>query len=133
VLEVSSRPVIASHSNARALCDHVRNLTDDQIRALAANGGVMGLTFCPPFVDPYKADVDRVVDHALHVLDLVGPDHLGLGSDFDGILETPSGLEDATRFPRLTEAPLRRGLDQTTLRQNLSGNFLRGLRGAWGD
>lgn len=133
VLEVSSRPVIASHSNARALCDHVRNLTDDQIRALAANGGVMGLTFCPPFVDPYKADVDRVVDHALHVLDLVGPDHLGLGSDFDGILETPSGLEDATRFPRLTEALLRRGVDETTLRKILGGNFLRVLREVWGD
>src|SRR5690606_36677401 len=75
VLDLPSQPVMASPSYARSVCDHVRNLTDDQIRALAANGGIMGLNFCPPILHPQRTDVDRLEDHALHVLKLVGPDH----------------------------------------------------------
>ncbi len=134
VLELSTRPVAATHSNARALCPHPRNLTDDQIKALARNGGVMGVNFAPAFVhpEPEKAGLDRVLDHIDHVCGLVGPDHVGLGSDFDGIPSAPAGLEDATTFPRLTQGLLDRGYDETAVRKILGLNFLRVIREAIG-
>ncbi|HEY8418722.1 MAG TPA: dipeptidase [Limnochordales bacterium] len=126
VLEVSRHPVIASHSNARAICDHPRNLTDAQIRALAARGGVMGMNFCPEFVrSDGPATLEDVVRHIDHIVALVGPDHVGLGSDFDGIDGTPVGLEDVSRLPAVTEALLARGYDEDSVRKILGGNFLR--------
>lgn len=132
VLEVSSRPVIASHSNARALCDHPRNLWDHQLRALAAKGGVVGINFYARFVDPERATLGRVADHIDHIAGLLGPEHVGLGSDFDGIEQTPEGLEDATRFPALAEELLRRGYREDDVRKILGGNFLRVFRQVWG-
>jgi len=134
VLGVARGPVIASHSNARALCDHVRNLHDAQIRALAAAGGVMGMNFFPLFLDadPARVDVARVCDHIDHIQALVGPGHVGLGSDFDGISSTPRGLEDCSRLPALTEELLRRGHGEAEVRGILGGNFLRVLRQVWG-
>lgn len=134
VMDVSSRPVVASHSNCRALCRHPRNLSDEQIKALARNGGVIGMNFYPPFVDDdaRRATIERIVDHVEHIVQLVGPDHVGLGSDFDGIDSTPRGLEDVSKLPRLTEAMLRRGFSEAHIRKILGENFLRVFREVWG-
>ena len=132
VLELSRDPVIASHSNARAVCDHPRNMTDDMIRALAEKGGVMGMNFAPGFVHPSRATLGGVVDHIDHVVELVGPGHVGLGSDFDGIPSTPVGLEDVTRIPAITEELVRRGYGEDDVRKILGGNHLRLIRAVCG-
>ncbi|MFO7942507.1 MAG: dipeptidase [Bacillota bacterium] len=149
VVEVSSRPFIASHSNSREICDHPRNLTDDQIRALARAGGVMGMNFAPNFVHPElgakadsiygsrgaegapRANLEMVLDHVDHIVGLVGPEHVGLGSDFDGIGDTPDGLENATKLPDLTDGLFRRGYPEKDIRAILGGNFMRVFREVW--
>ena len=129
VLELSRQPVVASHSNAYALCPHRRNLTDEQIRGLAQKGGVMGINFFPGFLrEDGRASIDDVVRHIDHVVSLVGPDHVGLGSDFDGISSTPQGLEDVSRLPALTEALVRRGYPEEAILKILGENFARVFR-----
>ncbi len=125
VVEISDKPIIASHSNAYTKCPHVRNLKDDQILALAKNGGVMGMNFAPPFIHPEQADVYRLVDHIDYIVQLVGPDHVGLGSDFDGIPSTPDGLDDVARMPLITQVLIDRGYSNTDIQKILGGNFLR--------
>lgn len=129
--EVARVPFVASHSNARARCDHPRNLADEQIVALARAGGVMGLNFAPAFVAKEGASLERLVDHLDHVVNLVGPDHVGLGSDYDGISSTPDGLPDATSFPRITEELVRRGYGDDDIRKFLGANHLRVLEQVW--
>ncbi|MDP2872976.1 MAG: dipeptidase [Bacillota bacterium] len=131
VAETCKGPFMASHSNARAVCDHPRNLMDDQIKALAAAGGAMGLNFAPAFVAPKDATLADLLDHLDHIVSLVGPDHVGLGSDFDGIGATPKGLEDATAFPRLTQALVDRGYSDDDIRKFLGENHLRVLKEVW--
>lgn len=134
VLELGP-PVIASHSCAAALCPHPRNLSDRQLQALAAAGGVAGVTFLPAFLagDPDRADLDRVVDHIVHMLSAAGPEHVGLGSDFDGMGSRHTrGLEDVTKLPALTVRMLERGLGPDVVEAVLGGNFLRVLRRALG-
>ncbi|MGE5589653.1 MAG: dipeptidase [Bacillota bacterium] len=130
VLEVTRQPIMATHSNARALCDHPRNLTDEQIRALARNGGVMGMNFFPGFLDTDKgkATLQRVLDHVDHIVQLVGPAHVGIGADFDGIGSTPAGLEDVTRLPYLTQGLVDRGYGDDDVLAILGGNHMRVLR-----
>ncbi|WP_192847723.1 dipeptidase [Sulfobacillus thermosulfidooxidans] len=133
VMEISQRPVIASHSNCRALADHRRNLTDAQILALARHGGIQGLTFVREFLGGAQ-DVDRVVDHAQHHLDLVGDDrHLGLGSDFDGVEKPVTGLEDVTRLSVLADRMSDRGIPDETIERIFGGNYLRFFLERWSD
>ena len=170
VLEVTTKPVIASHSSCRALCDVPRNMTDDMIRALAKSGGVIGINFGAGFVSskeaeasrlrfaeradmepnltgrtldefaskdylahysvmkPNQATLEDVVAHIDHVVKLVGIDHVGIGSDFDGIERVPTGLEDVSKMPSLTAALLKRGYREEEVKKILGGNFLRVMR-----
>jgi membrane dipeptidase len=128
VIETTDSPIIASHSNSRTVCNHPRNMTDDMIKALADNGGVMGMNFAPMFVHPTQATVHGVVDHIDHIVELVGPDHVGLGSDFDGILYTPIGLEDVTKMPNITKELVKREYSEDDIMKILGGNHLRLFR-----
>jgi membrane dipeptidase len=119
--------VIVSHANARALCDHPRNLSDDQLRRLRDCGGVIGLTFYPEFVAPQEATVEKLLDHFVHVAAVAGIDHLGFGSDYDGIEQVIDGLEDAAALPRLLEGLSRRGFSAADIEKIASKNFIRVL------
>jgi membrane dipeptidase len=97
------------------------------IKILADNGGVMGMNFSAAFVDENKekATLERVLDHVGHIVKVASVDHVGIGSDFDGIENTPKGLEDVTRMPYLTEGLLKRGYKEDDIRKILGENFLR--------
>jgi membrane dipeptidase len=125
VNDVINGPYIASHSNSRKVCDHPRNLTDEMIVALAEHGGVMGLNYEPTFVHKDKATVETLVDHVDHIVELVGPEHVGLGSDYDGIVNTPIGLEDITKLPNFTRELVKRDYSDQEIKAILGGNFLR--------
>lgn len=162
-LEVTTKPVIASHSGCRALRDHPRNLDDDQLRALAAQGGVVGIVFCTPFLsadaqaaerelretEGYRAlrgendtelfleqsvylqehapplDMEVVIDNIVHAVEVAGIEHVGLGSDYDGIQRTPRGLEDASTYGRIAEALAKRGFDDEGIAAVMGGNMRR--------
>ncbi|WP_005036533.1 dipeptidase [Holophaga foetida] len=127
-LEVSRAPVIASHSSCKALCDHRRNLSDDLLRAIAHSGGVVQICAYSPFLrlgaGENEASVSDFVDHLEHAIALVGVEHVGIGSDFDG----GGGLSDcpdATHLPRITEELIRRGHGEAQLGLIWGKNFLR--------
>lgn len=121
-------PPMASHSCARALCNHPRNLTDPQLRALFQAGGYVGVNFYPRFLDDSgKADIDRVIDHIAHMCDRGGERCVGLGSDFDGIDEYPLGLRHAGDVPALLERMRARGFSEPLVRAVAGGNFARYL------
>lgn len=127
--EVAERPYIASHSNVRALASHPRNLTDKQIEALAAKGGVIGVVFCPLFVDDKEnVSLSRLCDHIDHIKKIAGIDHVGLGSDFDGFGVSPGSsqvMKDVSEMPRLTEELLNRRYTEEEVKKVLGGNWLR--------
>ncbi len=129
VLECSSKPVVATHSCCRALADHPRNMTDDMIRDLAAAGGVVQINFYPVFLDSdYENRLPscrRIADHIDHVVNLVGIDHVGLGSDYDGIEITPEGMEDISKFHMVLDELRLRGYSESDLAKIASGNFFR--------
>lgn len=130
VLERSSRPPIMSHTAVFALGPHWRCMTDDQIKALAAAGGVMGIAFAPEFIhpDPKMATPDRIVEHICHVADLVGIDHVGIGTDFDGLGSIVPVIPDVAQLPTLTRSMLAYGLSEEEIAKVWGGNFLRVLR-----
>jgi len=128
VLAITKHPIIASHSGVRALYNHTRNLTDDQIRAIAATGGVIGVVFYPSFLSaaPKTVTLETVVKHIDYIKNLVGVDYVALGSDFDGFSGTvPVGLENVTKYPDLTMALLKRGYSTSDVRKILGGNYMR--------
>ena len=117
-------PPMASHSCARALCNHSRNLTDDQLRQLFRAGGFVGVNFYNMFLsEDHVADVDRVIDHMAHMCDLGGENHIGFGSDFDGIDEWPTGLRNAGDLPNLLSGLRRRGFGEALLEKIAGLNF----------
>jgi len=130
VLEATRGPVVATHSNAAALTPHPRNLTDEQLRAVARRGGVVGVNFYPTFTG--GATLARILDHLEYLVRVMGPDHVALGSDFDGFTGRVDGLEDVSRLPALTAGLLSRGCDAPTIKKILGGNALRVFREVWG-
>jgi membrane dipeptidase len=129
VVEHTRSPIIASHSNAHALCPHRRNLTDAQLRAVGRLGGVVGVVYAPSFVEESGlASLGRLVDHIDHIAGVAGIDHVGLGSDFDGYGVPPGAtpvMRDPTELPLLTAELLRRGYTEEQVLKVLGGNFLR--------
>jgi membrane dipeptidase len=169
VLDVSSAPIIASHSSARALNDHPRNISDELLRRIARNGGVVMVNFYPGFIDRKYAEADKartarlkpqldalneqfkndptrlaeetkkledteplpptplsvLIDHIDHIARVAGRDHVGLGSDFDGVPALPEGMKDVSELPNITYELLKRGYSEDDIRKVLGENFLR--------
>jgi membrane dipeptidase len=171
-LQVSKAPLFASHSSCRAICNHVRDMSDEMIKALAAKGGVIQINYERSFIDQAYKDAydkasggvvaamekvtkecagdeacvsrkikdletqmeasgalprvswEKIIEHIDHVVKLVGAEHVGLGSDFDGAT-MPDGMEDCSKLPRITEALMRKGYSDDDLRKILGGNILR--------
>lgn len=151
VMEVSSAPVVFSHSNARSLCDHERNILDEQIIACASGGGLIGVTGIGLFVGVNGAVMADLVRHIDHMVQLVGPDHVGIGMDsvlkleenahvissnrsywpIDQYPETGTGCLPPEAFPQLTEALLDRGYKDEDVRLIFGENFFRIARETW--
>lgn len=174
VMKITAKPVIASHSSVYNLCNHPRNLKDEQIKAIAKNGGVIMVNFYPYYIDSnfakkqnaffkkhkkisdsltrndrdvdywiadnylysmYKEETNDIrpplsllIQHIDYIVNLVGVDYVGLGSDFDGINITPQQLDDVTNFPLITKALVEKGYNKKDIEKILGGNFLRVLK-----
>ncbi len=132
IMKVTNGPVIATHSNSRAVCDHSRNLTDDMFRAICETGGVAGFNQCLPFVGK-DADLDTICDHIFHFMELdPSGKHIALGGDLDGCDAMPKGFDGIQSYPAMAQRLLERGLGEETLRDifwnNAMGVFLSAVR-----
>lgn len=137
LVDVASGPIVASHSNARAVHEHPRNLTDAQIRTISDSGGVVGAVFVPNFIAPAVptaqenryAYLERYCDHLMHVIRVGGIECAALGSDFDGYKGVEGHvLADASEYPVLSRALAGRGLDSSELRAVMGDNWARVIR-----
>lgn len=126
VLALSQFPIAATHSCAKSLCQHPRNLTDHQLRALAKHHGVVGVNFYPRFLkDEGPATRSDVVKHICHIAEVAGTETVGLGSDFDGIGETPEGLAHVGEYTLLLNDLAQAGFSASEIEQISGGNFMR--------
>jgi membrane dipeptidase len=126
VIASSKAPIIASHSNSRAVCDHPRNLTDQQIEALKNNGGVMGLNLYPAFLNNTgNASIDDILRHIEKITEISGEDHIGLGADFDGIDTTPVDLRGVHELHGLFERLLSLNYTESFVEKLAGGNYMR--------
>jgi membrane dipeptidase len=135
VAAISQAPLVASHSNAHAVCPSTRNLTDRQLAIIAERGGLVGLNFATVFLRPdgrRAADCgwDPLLRHLDHLIGRLGEDHVGLGSDFDGAT-VPDVIGDVTGLPALQAALRAHGLDEPQLRKLCHGNWLALLERVW--
>jgi membrane dipeptidase len=124
-LEASADPVLVTHTGVSGVHEHWRNVDDEQLRAVARRGGAAGIIFAPRYLG--GRSIEAVVDHIAHVIDVAGEDVPALGSDFDGFVIPPVGLEDASMLPALTSALAARGMGRRVLEKVLGGNALRVL------
>jgi membrane dipeptidase len=155
-VEASERPVVASHSNPAGVFEHRRNIPDHLIRAIAESGGLVGINGFGPFVDASaRPTLDRFIDHAAYVAELVGPEHVGIGIDYtipatvaqyENLVAEghwsresyppppwsyPTGIDDASMLPNLTARLLERGFAEDEVHGILGGNWLRVFEAAW--
>jgi len=124
-LEVSEKPVYVSHTGVLGVKQHWRNIDDEQIRAVADHGGVVGVIFAPRFLG--GPGIDAVLDHILYIRKVAGDDVAALGSDFDGFVRSPDGLRDVADLPNVTDGLLRRGVPEAAIRKILGENARRVL------
>ena len=126
ILEVTDKPIIASHSDSLSICSHPRNLSDDQFRALIENGGVAGINFCCDFLDDNGvASIDKIVSHIDKYMELGGEDNIGIGSDFDGIPKLPEGIGSNADLYKIFDALAVRGYTAEQIDKIAYKNFER--------
>jgi len=132
VVEIAQKPFLATHSNAKKLCGHGRNLDDSQLVALARAGGVAGVNFYTSFlVDEGAASEADLLAHIDYISGHVGSQHVGIGTDYDGCGSLPQGCEDPRCFPRLAESLLRLGYAEDDVRGIMGGNNIRVCKAVW--
>ncbi len=127
-ISLSHKPIVVSHANSRQLCAHRRNLTDEQLKLLKENKGVIGISFCPYFIKEKDPVMDDLLNHFVYIADLIGVDYIGLGSDFDGIKSTLPVLNSIEKLPILTAGLFKKGFSKEEVAKILGGNFLRVLQ-----
>ena len=130
-IKYSKAPVVATHSCCRALCSHRRNLTDEMLKALGEKDGYVGINFYPYFLSdaydetkPWRPGVKEIVDHIDHAVSLAGIDHVGIGSDFDGIEVTPEGVENISQIGLVLDEMRRRGYSEKDILKVSGQNLL---------